>query len=600
MSRYWFVLVALLSVVSGLFLSALGLDFQANISWGIGTLFGFYFSAVWLFAAIRRKELGSDVLALLSIAATAITNEWLASSIIALMLSTGRALERWAEGQASKHLDALISRVPQTAHVYGASGETEDIPLTEVQLKSRVLVRSGEVVPLDGFLETEGLFDESALTGESMPIWRESGTVVDSGVVNVGNPINITTTTTTETSTYANLIRLVSSAKQQASKGVRIANVWANRFVPIALLMTLGTWIITQDAKQAVAVLVAATPCPLILAVPVAIVAGISRAAKAGVIIKDGMAVERLAQAEVVILDKTGTLTEGGAQITQTFFRTDFSSKEILMLAASLEQQSANVVGRSIVSYAKTLNLNLVGASNVIETHGHGLSGLVDGKSITVGAPTQTLPDWAPLTSDLVVQITIDNQPVGFLGLSDPIRAESMSTVSKLKELGVKRILIVSGDRKSTVDAVAKTLGVTESFAECTPIQKLEILKAEQASAKGSVLVVGDGINDAPALAASDVGIAMGARGTTAASQAASVVIVEDSIRRLTSAIAISKTSRKRALQASTIGMALALVAMAFAAFGYLNASEAAISQEFIDASSIIWALVGSSKKRPD
>ena len=596
MSRYWFVLVTLLSVILGLWFSALGLENQANISWGVGTAFGFYFSAIWLFAAIKRRELGSDVLALLSISATALTNEWLAASIIALMLSTGRALERWAEGRASKHLDALISRVPQSAHLYTTSGETRDVSLTDVQLKSRVLVRSGEVVPLDGILEAEGLFDESALTGESMPVWKKAGTEVDSGVVNVGNPVTLVTSTTTETSTYANLIRLVSSAKQQAAKGVRIANVWATRFVPIALFITLGTWLITQDTNQAVAVLVAATPCPLILAVPVAIVAGISRSAKAGVIIKDGIAVERLAQAEVVILDKTGTLTEGGTQITQSFFSPSADSKEILMLAASLEQQSANVVGRAIVSYAKSLNLNLLTATNVVEAHGHGLSGVINGKAITVGAPTAELPEWANLTSDLAVQITLDYDPVGFLGLSDPIRAESFSTVSKLKELGVKRILIVSGDRKTTVDSVAKTLGVSESFAECTPTQKLEILKAEQSSSKGSVLVVGDGINDAPALAASDVGIAMGARGTTAASQAASVVIVEDSIRRLTSAIAISKVSRKRALQASTIGMAFALVAMLFAAFGYLSASEAAIAQEFIDASSIIWALVGSSR----
>jgi len=598
MRRYWFVLVALLSVFSGLALSFSKQEAAANLAWAAGAALGFYFSLNWLIAAIRRKELGSDVLALLSICATALTNEWLAASIIALMLSTGRALENWAEGQASKHLDALISRVPQTVHLYVDAGETNEVAITNIPLGSRLLVRSGEVVPLDGILEIDGVFDESALTGESLPVFRNKETAVDSGVANAGSPVVIRTTTTTDTSTYANLIKLVSSAKQQASKGVRIANVWANRFVPIAIGMALLTWIITQDTKQAVAVLVAATPCPLILAVPVAIVAGISRAAKLGVIIKDGIAVERLAQAEVVILDKTGTLTQGGAEVSEAFFISTSNPLDILRLAASLEQQSANVVGRAIVSNAKRKNLTLSNATDVIEMHGHGLSGIIENKKLSVGAPEDALPDWAPISSDLIVQISIDNTAVGFLGLADPIREESKETVAKLKMLGVKRVLIVSGDRKSTVDAVAKTLGVTESFAECTPVQKLEILKAEQSSAKGSVIAVGDGINDAPALAASEVGIAMGAKGTTAASQAASVVIVEDSIRRLSSAISIAKLSRSRALQASTIGMSLALVAMLAAALGWLTASEAAIIQEFIDAASIIWALVGSSKAK--
>jgi heavy metal translocating P-type ATPase len=594
--RYWFLLLALASSVTGF-----GLNFNspelAKIAWSFGAALGLILSVRWLISAIKEKALGSDVLAVLAIIATGLTNEWFAASLISLMLASGRALELWAQGKASRHLDELMKRAPAFAHVVSNTGEVTDIAISEVVVKTRVLVRSGEVVPIDGLLEEAGLFDESALTGESLPVWREANTSVSSGVVNSGKPVVIIATATAATSTYANLIQLVASAKDQASKGVRLANVWAGRFVPLALLIALGTYLITQDIKQAVAVLVAATPCPLILAVPVALVAGISRAAQVGVIIKEGSAIEQLAQVEVVLLDKTGTLTEGGPRITNQVFAEGSDPKQVLTLAASLEQTSANIVARAMVAEAKLLNLQLSLATEVTEIHGHGLSGIVSGHKVKVGQPAIPLEPWSNLTNALLVEIVIDGRVVGYLGLDDPLREESLETVNHLKALGVKRVLMVSGDRKETVENIANQLGVTEFFAECSPTQKLGILKTEKEAAKGTVLVVGDGINDAPALAAADVGIAMGAKGTTAASQAASVVIVEDSIRRIANAIDISQIARTRALQASTIGMSLAIVAMLSAALGYLNPSQAALVQELIDAASITWALVGRKPK---
>jgi heavy metal translocating P-type ATPase len=594
--RYWFLLLALASSVTGF-----GLNFNspelAKIAWSFGAALGLILSVRWLISAIKEKALGSDVLAVLAIIATGLTNEWFAASLISLMLASGRALELWAQGKASRHLDELMKRAPAFAHVVSSTGEVTDIAISGVVVKTRVLVRSGEVVPIDGLLEEAGLFDESALTGESLPVWREANTSVSSGVVNSGDAVVIIATATAATSTYANLIQLVASAKDQASKGVRLANVWAARFVPLALLIALGTYLITQDIKQAVAVLVAATPCPLILAVPVALVAGISRAAQAGVIIKEGSAIEQLAQVEVVLLDKTGTLTEGGPRITNQVFAEGSDPKQVLTLAASLEQTSANIVARAMVAEAKLLNLQLSLATEVTEIHGHGLSGIVSGHKVKVGQPAIPLEPWSNLTNALLVEIVIDGRVVGYLGLDDPLREESLETVNHLKALGVKRVLMVSGDRKETVENIANQLGVTEFFAECSPTQKLGILKTEKEAAKGTVLVVGDGINDAPALAAADVGIAMGAKGTTAASQAASVVIVEDSIRRIANAIDISQIARTRALQASTIGMSLAIVAMLSAALGYLNPSQAALVQELIDAASITWALVGRKPK---
>ena len=596
LKRYSFLILALASSVSGFVLSFSSQQ-AANICWSIGAALGLTLSVRWLIEAIKEKVLGSDVLAVLAIIATGLTNEWFAASLISLMLASGRALELWAQGKASKHLDELMKRAPTFAHTISSSGEVLDIAINDVQIQTRVLVRSGEIVPIDGTLEESGLFDESALTGESLPVWREAETNVSSGVINSGNAVVIVATSTAQTSTYANLIQLVASAKDQASKGVRLANVWAARFVPLALLIALATYLITQDIKQAVAVLVAATPCPLILAVPVALVAGISRAAQVGVIIKEGSAIEQLAQVEVVLLDKTGTLTEGGPRITATAFAEGSDPDLVLSLAASLEQTSANIVARATVAEAKLRNLKLSMATDVKEIHGHGLSGLVQGHRVKVGQPTLPLEPWAKLTNALLMEIAIDGKVAGYLGLDDPIRHDAQATVAHLKALGVKRVLMVSGDRKATVEKTAGELGVTEHFSECTPTQKLEILHAAKESTKGSVLVVGDGINDAPALAAADVGVAMGAKGTTAASQAASVVIVEDSIRRLANAIDISQIARARALQASTIGMSLAIVAMLAAAFGYLNPSQAALVQELIDAASITWALVGRRSK---
>ena len=592
MRRYGFVVLALLSVLLGAVFQNQQNILFANVSWAVGATIGFLFSARWLISSLQRKNLGSDVLALISIIATVLTGEFLAASIISLMLATGQALEKWAEGRSSKQLDALLSRAPSRANLIAGANQIIEVPLNEVKIGSEVLVRSGEVVPFDGTLQNDAVLDEAALTGESLPVIRVKDNFVNSGVVNAGESFVIRTSSTGEDSTYANLIRLVADAKNKASAGVRIANVWAKRFVPVAFAIALITFLISGDIKQAVAVIVSATPCPLILAVPIALVSGISRAAKHGVIIKLGEAIEKLAKAEVVLLDKTGTLTAGSARVLEMSFKNPNDKNLILSYAASLEQHSSNLVGKAIVAVAKESNVELFVVENSQEVHGHGLSGLVAGKNVTVGQPKTTIPAWAKLSSPLVVEVTVEDEVVGYLGLSDPLRPEALGTIASLRNQGVKRILLVSGDRKPTVEKIANELGIAEFFAEAKPEQKLSILRDELSSAKGAVIVVGDGINDAPALAAADVGVAMGARGNTAASQAASVVIIEDSIRRLVDAISISKTARSRALQASAIGMSLALVAMGFAAFGFISASESAILQEFIDAASILWALV--------
>lgn len=561
-------------------------------SLAVGAIVGLGLSIALLVAAMRHGEFGSDLLALVSITATMLTNKWLAASVIAVMLATGRALERWAEGRARFQLEALLARAPRIAHLINEHGNPVDVPLEQIKLGDKLLIRSGEVVPIDGTLQDAATFDTSALTGEPIPEFFENGREVPSGVLNVGGQTFLITTRTAADSTYSALVRLVQQASAQNATGVRIANKWAVRFVPFAMIVALATWLVSGSVDQAVAVIVAATPCPLILAVPVAIISGMSRAAANGAIVKGGAALEQLAMAKTVLLDKTGTLTHGGPKISQMLFAPGSDESETLRLAASLEQSSPHIVAKAIVEQAIARDFKLDVASQVHEDHGHGVSGKVNGRQVRVGQPGGVLPDWASTNSALAVAIEIDGELMAIIGLDDPLRTDAMATVNLIRELGVERVLLVSGDRKTTAEKIGAEVGVDQVFAECKPEDKLAIVRAEMKVSTGSVIAVGDGINDAPALAAASVGVAMGAKGSTAASEAADVVIIEDSIKHLAIAISVAKGSRGRALQAAGIGMALSTVAMLFAAIGLLDATASALTQELIDTASILWALV--------
>lgn len=596
-NNYFLVGATLLSLAIGLTLQYLGSEFSGQVVFGAGASIGLYLSSWLLIRAIKNREMGSDVLALISILATMLTGEWLAASVVSVMLASGRALETWAEGRAQNQLKALLDRAPRVAHVIRADSEIIDIGINEVQVGDRLLVRSGEVVPIDGTLVNAGTFDESALTGEPLPVYRAAQEAVQSGVLNSDGQVELITTATSANSTYSNLIRLVQQAQANTANGVRVANRWAVAFVPFAIGLSLVTWVITGELSTAVAVIVAATPCPLILAVPVAVISGMSRAASLGAIIKGGAALEQLARAKTVLLDKTGTLTQGGPEISTIRFAEGTDGDLVLNLAASLDQSSPHVVARALVTEAKRRGLSLSQATDVSEVHGHGLSGTVQGRQVTVGQPTTELPEWANLQNALLVAVTVDGKLSAIIGLDDPLRDESKTTVQNLRKLGVDRVILVSGDRQTTATDVGQAVGADEAYGACSPEQKLVILRSEMANSKGAVIAVGDGINDAPALAAAHVGVAMGARGATAASEAADVVIVEDSIRHLALAIDAAQGARKRALQAAGVGMGLAMVAMFAAAFGFINATGSAVSQEAIDVAAILWALVPPKKR---
>lgn len=567
------------------------LGFFIEQSWILAGLIGLVPAVTWLVNDLRHKTMGSDVLAVLALLGALFTDELFAAAVISVMLATGRVLESWAEGQAERQLKALLSRMPRNVHRVKSDETIEEIEIERVNIGDRLLIRSGEITPTDGNLLGVATLDESALTGEPLPVLRETGDEISSGVLNAGAPFEYIASSTSQNSTYAGIIKLVKAAQAKSAPGVRLANTWALRFVPVALLIAGFAWAISGDIGRAVAVLVAATPCPLILAVPIAIVAGLSQAAKNGAIIKGGGILELLAKAETVLLDKTGTLTHGGPAVSDINTQPGISDDELLQLAASVDQYSPHIVAKALVGESKKRRMTLTNATEIEEVAGHEIAATINGARIVVGQMRYEKPVWLHFSQPLMVAVAREGELIGVIGLDDPIRKESAQMVADLRLAGVRHIALVTGDREETAREVASSVGITEIYSKVTAAGKLEIAEAAKKTSQGSVIVVGDGINDAPALAAADVGVAMGARGASAASEAADVVIVEDSIDRLTRAIRIAKSSRRKALQAAGLGMGLSFIVMGTGAFGITNASQGAIAQEIIDVIAILWAL---------
>ena len=567
------------------------LNISADIPWAIGGFIGLIPSIKWVLDELKDKQMGSDVLAIFSIVGALAIREFFAAAVISFMLASGRALESWAEGRADFALKSLIDRMPKLANRITKTGQLEVIKIEDVEINNRLLVKSGEIIPVDGIAQETCYLDQSALTGEPMPVLLEKAGSVISGTINAGNAFEMIASGNVSQSTYSGIVTMVRNSRAQSSPNIRLANKWALRFVPITIAMAALTYLLTGDASRTVAVLVVATPCPLILAVPIALVSGMSRATKSGAVIKGGAVLEKLSRAEIVLLDKTGTVTHGGPVITEIVTSSGINHEYALQMAASLDQYSPHVVAKSLVDEAKNRGISLLSASNVVEEHGKEVSGEIDGVLIRVGAAPTDLPSWANLKQPLIVALHINNQLIAIFGLEDPIRSESKKTISDLHKLGVIEIVMVTGDKEETASIVARELGINRVIANSSPETKLNVVHEYRNKVSGSVIVVGDGINDAPALAASDVGIAMGARGASAASEAADVVIIEDSIDRVVSAISIAKLSHSKALQASIGGMGLALIAMFAAAFNQLTPSQGAIVQEFIDLLAIMWAL---------
>lgn len=575
-------------------------DLSAS-SWAAGTAIILAALFTEIVVSIGKKEFGLDVIAALAMAGALLLGEYLTGSIVALMFTGGQALEDFAQRRARRELTALIDRAPRTAARY-ADGQLEDVPVGELTPGNRILVRAGEVVPVDGAVKDGiAVIDESALTGEALPVRRQSGEPVLSGTTNAGNAFDMIASHTAAESTYAGIARLVETAKTTKAPMVRLADRYALLFLAVTLLLAGGAWAATGEAIRALAVLVVATPCPLILAVPVAIISGVSRCAGKGVLVKGGGALEMLAGTKTVLLDKTGTITDGRARLIEIRCRSDLDPMEVLRLAASLDQGSHHVIARALVAAARERGLRLSTPSGSREVAGAGLTGRIEGHEIAVGgwdfvkstiretAFSQEIREWLARDGSVTVLVAKDKALAGAFLLADEVRPEAGSVLRQLREAGARRIVLATGDRAGIAEGLASFLGVDSVVAELKPEDKTRIVEIERAA--GPVMMVGDGINDAPALAAADVGVAMGARGAAASSEAADVVILMDRLDRLVSAIRIARRSHRIALQSVYVGMGLSAAGMIAAALGYLAPVQGALFQEVIDVVAILNAL---------
>jgi heavy metal translocating P-type ATPase len=506
-------------------------------------------------------------------------------------------------------MTALLARVPTTAMRYAAGG-IEEVAIGMIAPGDRILVRHGEVVPVDGTV-TGGAatLDESTLTGEALPVIRNDGQPVLSGVTNVGMVFDLVTTHEAAESTYAGIVRLVEEAQKSRAPMVRLADRYGLLFLAFTLAVAGAAWVATGDPVRALAVLVVATPCPLILAVPVAIIAGVSRAARIGVLIKGGAALEVLARVGTVVVDKTGTLTEGKAAITDIEPANGMAEDEVLRVAASIDQASKHIVAVALVDEARRRNLVLSPPTAVIETPGGGVEGMIDGRRIAVGSLAFVAAHatdgrdgiYAPgeAAGTVVIAVAVDGRIAGRILLADGVRPEVPDALAGFRRHGARRIVLASGDRADVAEAVGASLDIDAVRSELTPQQKVSVVAGEKGPRP--VMMVGDGVNDAPALAAADIGVALGARGSAASSEAADAVLLTDRLDRLADAMGIARRARGIALQSVYFGIGLSMVAMGFAAFGYLEPVKGALLQEAIDVAVILNALraLGGGRPRP-
>ena len=588
--------VAFAALLAGAILWLLGEPGWADAAWGLGAAVVLVPLTVDTARSLFHGDVGVDAIALIAIAGALELGEQLAAAIVALMMSGGAALEAWAAGRARRELRLLVDRAPRVAHRH-LDGRVEQVPVEELRVGDLVAIRAGELVPADGVVEgADAIVDESALTGEPLPVTMSAGSAVRSGTTNAGNAFEARVTRPAEDSAYAAIVRLVRAAQGDRARFTRLADRYAVFFLPFTLVVAGTAWAVAGDPTRGLAVMVVATPCPLILAAPIAFVGGQSRAAKAGVIIKGSGVLERLGDARAVLLDKTGTVTSGTPEIERVVPFGTLDEDETLRLAASLDQLSVHVVAESLVRGATARGLRLVAPTAVEEDPGRGIAGVVEGRRVAVGSDGWLESHGYALDGDRgqalsragdvgrgIVLVGVDGALAGAIVVTDPLRAGAEALAAELGELGVDRVALVSGDRAVVAREVAASTGIEEVYADQSPADKLAVVERVRAETAGPVVMVGDGVNDAPALALADVGIAMAGRGATVSSEAADVVITVDRADRIPLSIRIGRRSLRIAKQSVVVGLGLSVGAMFVAAFGYLPPVWGALLQEGID-----------------
>ncbi|MFC6290310.1 heavy metal translocating P-type ATPase [Levilactobacillus angrenensis] len=583
--RFWFVIV--------LGAMALVLQFGAHragiaqlLITGLGILLALLMF-IDMVKTLRSGKFGVDLLAITAVIATLAVSEYWAALIVLLMLTGGDALEDFAARRANSELQELLNNSPQSAHK--VTGDTiADVAIHTVEVGDRLLVKPGEVMPVDGTLATgPTTVNESSLTGEARPIDKQAGDTVMSGSVNGEASVYLMADQTADNSQYQNIVRLVKQAEEQPAKFVRMADRYAVPFTLLAYVIAGIAWYVSGDPVRFAEVLVVASPCPLILAAPIALISGMSRASRNGIIVKTGTTLEKLAQVKTFAFDKTGTITQGKLVVDQVVPTTAVTPETLLQLAASAEQHSGHVLAQSLVA---ATTAPLLPATDVKETTAQGVQATIKGQVIRAGKAEFVTDQAVTKPDQTAVYVSAAGIYQGYVSFSDQVRPEAAATMTALHRLGVDNLLMISGDRQPIAQQIAGEVGIDQIHAECLPADKIQVL-AQLPTTQRPVAMVGDGINDAPSLATADVGIAMGAHGATAASESADAVVLKDDLTRVSAARSIAHDTMRVARQAVMIGIVICTVLMLIASFGVIPAIIGAVFQEVVDTVTILYAL---------
>lgn len=547
-----------------------------------------------MYEDLKEGNYGVDILALTAIIVTSIVGDYWATYLILVMMATGDSLETFAENRANSELKALIAQSPTLAHrLDQSSKQVSDISVDEIELGDILIVKPGEVIPVDGtIIDGTASLDESSLTGESRLIEKSQGDDVLSGAIVDDKSIRIKAIRLASDSQYQTLVRLVDEARKQPGHFVRLADRYAVPFTAISYFIAGMAWLISGDLTRLAQVLVVATPCPLLLSAPIAMVAGMNRSSKNGILVKSGSVLEKLNRANKVAFDKTGTLTKGKLALDHIIVASKdvLSQKELLAYAASVEQESSHILARSVVEKAKEEHISLYPLDQIEEVVAQGVIGHVQGHLVKIGKAVFVDAPMEARVDQTAIYIAVDNQYAGAITFTDQVRPESSSTIEELYDLGIEETFMLTGDHKNIAQQIGEKLHLSNIYADLLPKDKIALLQ-DNKDALNPIVMVGDGVNDAPALATADVGIAMGANGNTAASESADAVILQDNLAKVASVIKISKDTLRIAKEAVLIGITLSIIAMLLASTGRIPTIAGAFLQEIIDVISMLWAL---------
>ncbi|MGY5792883.1 heavy metal translocating P-type ATPase len=592
--RHWPLILfclALTFLVSGLSLALLDVWSTASILLVSGILLVLSCLLVEIVSKLRRKEFGLDLIAALAMATALWFGQYLAGAIVSVMYAGGHFLEFYAHRRAESGMTDLLSRVPRSALRIN-DGEFTEVAINAIAPGDRLLIRRGDVVPVDGTVDGgPAVLDQSALTGEPLPVHLSRGDVVSSGASNAGDAFDLIASKAAKDSTYAHVLRLVEQAKQSKAPIYRLADRMGLWFLALTLLVAAVAVGASGDSVRLLAVLVVATPCPLILAVPVALVAGISKAARSGILIKGAAVLEALSKIDIIVFDKTGTLTIGQPTVSDVLGTDDPDA--LLRLAASAELASAHPLGRAIIKEAQSRHLLLSKPVRAAEVAGEGVEAMIEGRRVLVGGPafvrSRGIEPQVSVANEASALVCVDERVFGAIRFEDPLRGDAVRAIEDLRTLGIKHISLASGDRLEVAKAIADRLGMDTVEADLSAADKVEVVL--RTKTLGNVMMVGDGVNDAPALAAADVGLAVARGNLAAAAEAADLVLLKSGLSGIVAALEVARRSWRIALQSVAVGIGLSAIAMAFAGLGLLPPVQGALIQEAIDFAVVLNAL---------